>query len=119
MHRLPTISLSAVLFAVAAVRSEAAPANIIGYGVATCSDVVSDLRSPGLRQHMFDWAGGFFSGANMVLVSEHRVFRDLSGISSEAVIGQIASFCASNPDRPLVQALEEMFVGLKQKPWKR
>ena len=119
MHRYLTIALAAVLVAVAAVRSEAAPANVIGYGLATCSTVAADFQSASLKQTIFSWAGGFFSGANVVLITERRVFRDLSGVSPEAVMGKIASFCASNPDRPIVQALEEMFVGLELKPWKR
>ena len=89
-----------------------------GVGTQNCS-VVNKNAIPGrgpvqnfMTQMVFTWLQGYMSGFNEhSYMVKGRTF-DLGSASTEAQWEYIVSFCRSNPDTPIVKAIQEMQLRL-------
>ncbi len=89
-----------------------------GAGAQNCS-VVNKNAVPGrgpaqnfVTQMVFNWAQGYMSGFNgYSYMVKGRTF-DLGSTSTEAQWEYIVSFCRSNPNTPIVKAIQEMQLRL-------
>jgi hypothetical protein len=89
-----------------------------GVGVQNCS-VVNKNAIPGrgsgqnfMTQMVFTWVQGYMSGFNgYSYMVKGRTF-DLGSASTEAQWEYIVSFCRSNPNAPIVKAIQEMQLRL-------
>ena len=89
-----------------------------GVGVQNCN-VLNKNTIPGrgsgqnfTTQMVFTWAQGYMSGFNgHSYMVKGRTF-DLGSASAEAQWEYIVSFCRSNPNTPIIKAIQEMQLRL-------
>ncbi len=70
-----------------------------GHGLATCAQFAEDYKvSPELNETMyFTWAQGFMSGLNVASIREHGTYRDVAGVSIDALKSSFRSYCDQHP----------------------
>jgi hypothetical protein len=91
--------------------------NMAGYGTIPCCEVLTYLPTAEFRSRLMAWTTGFFTGANMVTTASRGVYRDLSNLDPDAIAAQILIFCKSNPETPVIGAVEPLFASFGTLRW--
>lgn len=86
-----------------------AQTNMAGIGATNCSEIQQHLSNKQYRSALLSWTTGFYTGINMALITTGQNSRNLSGITENTIIENIASFCSKNPQKPIIAATENMY----------
>ena len=113
--------------AVAAVMLTALPGNVSsaepllrsGIGLAACEKLGPQLKPGAGLDHLpnallFYWVQGYVSAANIHLINEYANYVDVGAIEEPAITKLVAEFCAANPDKRPVNALDDFIKGAKR-----
>lgn len=95
-----------------------AASNIAGAGFSNCAEFKAGLADPQNYQVIVSWVLGFYSGMNASNDAEGKPQRDLSGLTGEesanALTGEIAKACESDPDGPVVTHIFPLYETLPE-----
>ena len=95
-----------------------AGSNIAGAGFSTCKEFKEGLSDPTTYNLVVSWILGFYSGMNANNDAEGKPQRDLAGLGGEenanALTGEIAKACESDPDAPLVTHVYPLYETLPE-----
>ena len=74
-----------------------------------CRAVLPAMDTKNFQGQLFSWATGFVTGINLSSQANGIGYRDLSKMNFDVVVGQVRLYCAQNPDKPIVGAIEPMY----------
>ena len=83
-----------------------------GIGLARCEKLGPDLKPGAGLNHLpnallFYWVQGYLSAANFFLLNEHTDYVDLGRIDEPTITKLVAEFCAENPDKKPISAIDK------------
>jgi hypothetical protein len=100
-----------------AVRAD--PLVTTGIGLANCAKLGADLKPGQGFSHipnalLFYWVQGYMSAANVYLLNEYTDYVDLSPVEEPAITKLIADFCAANPEKKPISAIDKYIRDAKK-----
>lgn len=98
------------------------PANIAGFGTATCRDITALFIADQPRSaEVLQWAIGYMSGLNTASIAGSKVYRDFSGLIGEGraggVIWPLLDACKNRPDALFVETVHRYYEAIPVRPW--
>ena len=83
-----------------------------GIGLASCAKLGPDLKPGAGLNHLpnallFYWVQGYLSAANIFLLKEYGDYVDLGRLEEPAITKLVAAFCADNPDKKPISAIDK------------
>jgi hypothetical protein len=83
-----------------------------GIGLSRCEKLGPDLKPGAGLNHLpnallFYWVQGYLSAANIFLLNEYNDYIDLSRVQEPVVTKLVAEFCAENPDKKPISAIDK------------
>ena len=83
-----------------------------GIGLSRCDKLGPDLKPGAGLNHLpnallFYWVQGYLSAANFFLLNEHTDYVDLGQIDEPTITKLVAEFCAANPDKKPISAIDK------------
>jgi hypothetical protein len=99
--------------------ASADPSLTIGIGLSRCEKLGPDLKPGAGLGHLpnallFYWVQGYLSAANIFLLNEHSDYIDIGRVEEPAITKLVAEFCAENPDKKPISAIDK-FIRETQK----
>ena len=90
-----------------------------GIGLANCAKLAADLKPGQGFNHipnalLFYWVQGYMSAANVYLLNEYTDYVDLSPVEEPAITKLIADFCAANPEKKPISAIDKYIRDAKK-----
>ena len=90
-----------------------------GIGLSSCQKLGPDLKPGAGFNHMpnallFYWVQGYMSAANIYLLNEYTDYVDLSPVEEPAITKLVADFCAANPDKKPISAIDKFIREAKK-----
>jgi hypothetical protein len=114
MRLLYVVAFTIAVCAGAAVNGPASadPTMTSGIGLARCEKLGADLKPGAGLNHLpnallFYWVQGYLSAANFLLLNEHTDYVDLGRIDEPMITKLVAEFCAENPDKKPISAIDK------------
>jgi hypothetical protein len=112
LHRV--VVFAAAFCASAAVTGSAsADASLTsGIGLSNCGKLGPDLKPGAGMNHLpnallFYWVQGYLSAANFFLLNEYNDYIDTGRVEEPAITKLVAEFCAENPDKKPISAIDK------------
>jgi hypothetical protein len=112
LHRV--VIFAAALCASAAFNGSAsADASLTsGIGLSNCGKLGPDLKPGEGMNHLpnallFYWVQGYLSAANFFLLNEYNDYIDIGRVEEPAITKLVAEFCAANPDKKPISAIDK------------
>jgi hypothetical protein len=83
-----------------------------GIGLSRCDKLGPDLKPGAGLDHLpnallFYWVQGYLSAANIFLLNEYNDYVDLGRVEEPAITKLVAAFCADNPDKKPISAIDK------------
>jgi len=83
-----------------------------GIGLSRCEKLGPDLKPGAGLNHLpnallFYWVQGYLSAANIFLLNEHNDYIDIGRVDEPAITKLVAEFCAENPDKKPISAIDK------------
>jgi hypothetical protein len=114
LHRVVAVAIALFASAAAAgpVPGRADALLTSGIGLARCGKLAADLKPGAGMNHLpnallFYWVQGYLSAANFFLLNEHTDYVDLGGVDEPTITKLVAEFCAENPDKKPISAIDK------------
>jgi hypothetical protein len=112
LHRVLAFVVALCTSAALVGPSRADPTLTSGIGLARCEKLGRDLKPGAGLEHLpnallFYWVQGYLSAANFFLLNEHTDYVDLGQVEAPAIIKLVAEFCAANPDKKPISAIDK------------
>jgi hypothetical protein len=90
-----------------------------GIGLASCAKLGPDLKPGAGMNHLqnmllFYWVQGYLSAANVFLLKQYNDYIDVSQIEEPAITKLVAQFCADNPDKKPIRAIDKLIRDAKK-----
>lgn len=109
----------AMLTALPAAISNAEPLLRSGIGLSACEKLGPQLKPGAGLEHLpnallFYWTQGYISAANIHLINENTNYIDVGAVEEPMVTKLVADFCAANPDKRPVNALDAFIKDAKK-----
>ena len=107
------------IFLVAVLPASAAEFVTLGFGVSTCADFATDMRtrnSTEVEFHYYNWAQGYMTGINSVLLGMRRPVHNLSAKTADQQKAHIRRFCDQRPLVPYYSAVNDLLETLPKLP---
>ena len=112
LHRVVAFAIALCTSAAAAGPGRADALLTSGIGLARCEKLAPDLKPGAGLKHLpnallFYWVQGYLSAANFFLLSEHTDYVDLARVDEPTITKLVAEFCAENPDKKPISAIDK------------
>jgi hypothetical protein len=83
-----------------------------GIGLSNCGKLAPDLKPGAGLDHLpngllFYWVQGYLSAANISLLNEYNDYIDIGRVEEPAITKLVAEFCAENPDKKPISAIDK------------
>jgi len=83
-----------------------------GIGLSRCDKLGPDLKPGAGLDHLpnallFYWVQGYLSAANIFLLNEYNDYIDIGQVEEPAITKLVAEFCAENPDKKPISAIDK------------
>jgi len=83
-----------------------------GIGLSSCAKLGPDLKPGAGLNHLpnallFYWVQGYMSAANVFLLKEYNDYVDLGRVEEPIITKLVAQFCADNPDKKPISAIDK------------
>ncbi|MDE3795826.1 hypothetical protein CN155_10250 [Sinorhizobium meliloti] len=98
-------------------------ANMVGYGLSKCRDIVAVTMAQQERTlEIMQWVFGYLSGLNTVNAMEHGKYRDIGAVVQDGAAGGLTvpllRGCRNNPDRAFADMIGEVYGQLPLRDFK-
>jgi len=112
LHRLVAFTVALCTSAAIAGPGRADATLTSGIGLSRCGKLGPDLKPGAGLNHLpnallFYWVQGYLSAANIFLLSQHNDYIDLGRVGEPAITKLVAEFCAENPDKKPISAIDK------------
>ncbi|HEY1745697.1 MAG TPA: hypothetical protein VGG11_02880 [Xanthobacteraceae bacterium] len=113
LHRAVVFAVALCTSAAIADPGRADPTLTSGIGLAHCDKLGPDLKPGAGMNHLpnallFYWVQGYLSAANFFLLNEYTDYVDLGRIDEPTITKLVAEFCAENPDKKPISAIDKL-----------
>jgi hypothetical protein len=112
LHRLVAFAIVLGAAAASAGPGRADATLTSGIGLSRCGKLGPDLKPGAGMNHLpnallFYWVQGYLSAANIFLLSQHSDYIDIGKVEEPAITKLVAEFCAANPDKKPISAIDK------------
>jgi hypothetical protein len=112
LHRVVAFAVALCAAAALASPSRADATLTSGIGLSRCEKLGPDLKPGAGMDHLpnallFYWVQGYLSAANIFLLDEYNGYIDLAQVQEPVVTKLVAEFCAANPDKKPISAIDK------------
>jgi hypothetical protein len=102
-----------------ATESRADPLLTQGIGLQTCAKLGPNLKPGAGLDHLpnallFYWFQGYLSAANIYLLNEYTDYVDIGAVDDETITKVVSDFCAANPDKKPISAIDKFIKDAKK-----
>jgi hypothetical protein len=104
--------------------SEAQPANMAGYGLAKCAEIVAMITQDENRTlEVMSWAFGYVSGLNTGFIEAQGKYRNIGAIVENGKVGgftvPLLRGCRNNPEQAFADMVGQIYAQLPTQEFRK